>query len=107
MSLNESETRVKLVDSKLHQSGWTEEKIERDRYITKGRILNETGDRAKPKKPNYILYYPDKSGIPIAVDRIEQLLSKVEEAKKFQQEAEGDLEKLVPIILDEAFRGKL
>ena len=65
--LTEADTRAKLVDPKLHQSGWTEDKIERDKPITRGRILNESGDRAHFKKPDYILYYPNKSCTPIAV----------------------------------------
>ena len=65
--LNEADTRAKLVDPKLHASGWTEDMIVRDRYITKGRIINESGDRLPRKKPDYILYYPNKNGMPIAV----------------------------------------
>ena len=65
--LNEEETRAQLVDPKLHESGWRDNMIERDRFITKGMIINENGDRLPPRKPDYILYYPDKSGVPIAV----------------------------------------
>lgn len=65
--LNEADTRAKLVDPKLHESRWTEDKVERDKFITNGRILNETGDRARRKKPDYILYFPDRSCAPIAV----------------------------------------
>jgi type I restriction enzyme R subunit len=89
MALNEADTRAKLIDPKLHGSGWTEEKVERDKPITKGRIINETGDRAKLKKPDYILYYPDKSGIPIAVIEAEQEgkspLAGMQQAKEYRE----------------------
>jgi type I restriction enzyme R subunit len=89
MALNEADTRAKLVDPKLHESGWREEMIERDKPITRGRILNETGDRAKPKKPDYILYYPDKSGIPIAVIEAESeaksSLDGMQQAKEYRE----------------------
>lgn len=65
--LSEDDTRAKLVDPKLRESGWTEKMIARDRNITKGQIVNESGDRLPPRYADYILYYPDKSGIPIAV----------------------------------------
>lgn len=65
--LTEDDTRAKLVDPKLHKAGWTEERIEREKTITPGRILNETGDRGRKKRPDYILYYPDKGSVPIAV----------------------------------------
>jgi type I restriction enzyme S subunit len=41
------------------------------------------------------------------VARIEELLSRVEEVKRLQQRTEEELEKLVPAILDKAFRGAL
>jgi type I restriction enzyme R subunit len=67
---NELETRAELVDPRLRDAGWTDEKVRRDKYITEGKILfDPTGKiRTKRKKPDYILYYPNKeSGIPIAV----------------------------------------
>jgi len=67
MSMSELDTRAKLIDPKLHESGWTEENIERDKSITKGKIINESGDRLPPRIPDYILYYPNKTGIPIAI----------------------------------------
>lgn len=41
--------------------------FEREKSITPGRILNETGDRGRKKRPDYIFYYPDKGSVPIAV----------------------------------------
>jgi type I restriction enzyme R subunit len=63
--LNEADTRVKLIDPKLHESGWREEFILRDRPITPGRLVNERGNRKPGKKPDYILLY--RPGFPIAV----------------------------------------
>jgi type I restriction enzyme R subunit len=46
--LNEADTRVKLIDPKLHERGWVEDKILRDKPITPGReiqgILNNSGE---------------------------------------------------------------
>jgi len=63
--LNEADTRAKLVDPKLHAAGWTEDKIIRDRWITPGRVIDESGKRLKGKKPDYILLYGP--AFPIAV----------------------------------------
>ena len=65
--LSEADTRVKLIDPMLHACGWTEDMIIREKPITRGRIINDGGDRLPPLKPDYILYYPDKNGIAIAV----------------------------------------
>ena len=65
--LNEADTRAKLIDPKLLNSGWTEKMIVRDKPITKGMIINDSGDRLPIRKPDYILYYPDKEGNPLAV----------------------------------------
>ena len=62
--LNEADTRVKLVDPKLHDSGWKEGVIERGRHISPGRIIDENGNRKKGTEIDYILYY---SSMPIAV----------------------------------------
>ncbi|MEM3452732.1 MAG: DEAD/DEAH box helicase family protein, partial [Candidatus Hadarchaeum sp.] len=62
--------------------------IERDKPVSKGRILNESGDRASKKKPDYILYYPDKGSIPIAVVEAEpeskSSLSGMQQAKDYR-----------------------
>ena len=43
--LNEADTRAKLIDPKLHEAGWEEDKIVRDKYITPGRLIDENGNR--------------------------------------------------------------
>jgi hypothetical protein len=71
--LNEADTRAKLIDPKLKEAGWTEDNIEREKPVTKGKIINENGDRLPPKKIDYVLYYPDiYTGIPIAVIEAEK-----------------------------------
>jgi type I restriction enzyme R subunit len=50
--LNEADTRAKLIDPKLLNSGWTEKMIVRDKPITKGMIINESGDRLPVRKPD-------------------------------------------------------
>jgi len=87
--LNEAETRAKLVDPKLRKAGWTEDMIEREKVIAPGRILNETGDRGRKKKPDYILYYPDKGSTPIAVIEAEpeskSPLAGMQQAKEYRE----------------------
>lgn len=87
--LSEEDTRAKLIDPKLKKSGWTEEMIVRDRVITKGTIINESGDRLPAKKPDYILYYPNKNGIPIAVIEAEpedkHHLAGMQQAKEYMK----------------------
>jgi len=63
--LNELETRVKLIDPRLHKSGWSEELIRREVKITEGRIVDEYGNRKKGLKPDYILFL--EKYFPIAV----------------------------------------
>jgi type I restriction enzyme R subunit len=65
MGLNEADTRVKLIDPKLHDVGWNEESIVRDRPTTPGRIVDEEGNRRVGKKPDYVLL--QSRSFPIAV----------------------------------------
>ena len=61
---NEADTRAKLIDPKLHECGWTEEKIQRNITIVPGKLLDEKGKRKKGKIPDYILTYNSR---PVAV----------------------------------------
>lgn len=63
--LNEAETRAKLIDPKLHESGWSEELIRREVNITEGRIIDDYGNRKSPLRPDYILFL--ERHFPIAV----------------------------------------
>ncbi len=63
--LNEAETRAKLIDPKLHESGWIEDIIARELKITEGRIIDEYGNRKEGVKPDYILFL--ERYFPIAV----------------------------------------
>lgn len=87
--LNEADTRVKLIDPKLRESGWTERMIEREKAIAKGMIINESGDRLPTRFPDYVLYYPDKSGIPMAVIEAEPKdkshLAGMQQAKEYME----------------------
>lgn len=80
--LNEDDTRVKLVDPKLHESGWKEEMIVRGRHITPGRIVDDKGNRKKGTEIDYILHV---SSIPVAVVEAEpeskSALSGMQQAK--------------------------
>jgi type I restriction enzyme R subunit len=72
MTLNEADTRARLIDPRLKASGWGPEQISREHYyrrdveFTPGRIvLRGTRARRKPgRKVDYLLRY---SGFPIAV----------------------------------------
>ncbi|MDI6810851.1 MAG: DEAD/DEAH box helicase family protein [archaeon] len=85
--LNEADTRAKLIDPVLHTSGWTEDKIVRDRYITPGRLIDENGKRLSGKKPDYILLY--EQSFPIAVAEAKEegksALEGVQQAKDYAE----------------------
>jgi type I restriction enzyme R subunit len=88
--LNEADTRAKLIDPKLKEAGWTEDNIEREKPVTKGKIINENGVRLSPKKIDYVLYYPDiYTGIPIAVieakEESKSHLEGMEQAKEYSE----------------------
>ncbi len=73
-------TKVKLFDPQLRASGWDEENIRRDYYITKGKIIIE-GDKIKrggKKYADYLLFY--KGSFPIAV---------IEAKREFKHPADG------------------
>jgi len=60
--LNEADTRAKLIDPKLHRSGWTEDAIRREYSLTPetgGRVVLEGNveKREKPRKADYLLRY--------------------------------------------------
>ena len=71
-SLNEADTRAKLIDPKLKLAGWGESQLEREHFfrkgvsLTAGRIylVGREARRANPKKADYLLRY---KGMPIAV----------------------------------------
>ena len=63
--LNEAKTRAKLIDPKLHGSGWSEDLIRRELKITEGRIIDKYGNRKEELKPDYILFL--EKYFPIAV----------------------------------------
>jgi type I restriction enzyme R subunit len=73
MSLNESDTRVYLIDPKLEAAGWGQEQVRREHYYrrdvqyTAGRIIlhGEKAHHREGRKLDYILRYTD--GFPIAV----------------------------------------
>jgi len=63
--LNEIDTRAKLIDPKLYESGWTEDLIRRELKITEGRIIDDYGNRKEGLRPDYILFL--ERYFPIAV----------------------------------------
>ena len=85
--LNEADTRVKLIDPKLHEAGWEEDRIARDKNITPGKLIDEEGKRSKGGKPDYILFY--SSSFPIAVveakEEEKSALDGIQQAKDYAQ----------------------
>jgi len=67
MSYNEADTRAKIIDPKIKQSGWTENFISREFYFTDGKIflVGDEVKRKEPKKADYILYFNE--ALPLAV----------------------------------------
>lgn len=67
MAYNEADTRAKIIDPKIKQSGWTEDFISREFYFTDGKIflVGDESKRKEPKKADYILYYNE--ALPLAV----------------------------------------
>jgi len=67
MSYNEADTRAKIIDPKIKQSGWTEDFITREYYFTDGKIflVGDESKRKDPKKADYILYFNE--ALPLAV----------------------------------------
>ncbi len=65
--ISEADTRVKIIDPKLHESGWKEEDIKREFYIRKGKIIIEGNDakRGEKKFADYLLFY--NGSFPIAI----------------------------------------
>jgi type I restriction enzyme, R subunit len=64
-SLNEADTRAKLIDPKLKASLWGESQIEREHYFVKGRaitsgriyLIGEESRRREPLRVDYLLRY--------------------------------------------------
>lgn len=78
--ISEADTRVKLIDPQLRQSGWKEEDIKREFYLQKGKIIIEGNEarRGAKKFADYVLFY--KNAFPIAV---------IEAKRYFKHHTEG------------------
>lgn len=71
--LNEADTRAKLIDPKLREAGWGEDRIAREHYVQKDRqstagriyLVGDEARRKLPKKVDYVLRYSDV--LPVAV----------------------------------------
>jgi len=65
--ISEADTRVKIIDPQLQESGWKEEDIKREFYLKKGKIIIEGNEarRGERKFADYLLFY--KQSFPIAI----------------------------------------
>jgi len=88
--LKEADTRVKLVDPKLHAVGWDENSIEREYTISEGRI-DIIGDEVQRRQPKWIDYVLRLSAgaTPIAVieakAETKSAMSGMQEAKAYAE----------------------
>lgn len=90
--LNEADTRAKLIDPKLKDTGWTDETTNREFQITAGKI-NVFGDqieREEKKIADYLLTY--NGAFPIAVveakDESHTPLDGMQQAKEYAEKLE-------------------
>ncbi len=89
MAYNEADTRAKIIDPKIKQSGWTEDFIAREFYFTDGKIflVGDEAKRKEPKKADYILYYND--ALPLAVVEAKEegkpAVSGMQQAKEYAE----------------------
>ncbi len=85
--LNEADTRAKLINPKLYEAGWEEDKIGRELPITEGRIIDDYGNRKGALKPDYILFL--EKNFPIAVveakDVSHHRAAGLQQAKRYAQ----------------------
>jgi len=89
MALNEADTRAKLVDPKLFQSGWSEDFITREYYFTEGKIflVGDEAKRKEPKKADYLLLFNE--ALPLAVveakEELKPGISGIQQAKDYAE----------------------
>jgi len=89
MAYNEADTRAKIIDPKIKQSGWTEDFISREFYFTDGKIflVGDEAKRKEPKKADYILYFND--ALPLAVVEAKEegkpAVSGMQQAKEYAE----------------------
>jgi len=78
--ISEADTRVKIIDPQLRQSGWKEEDIKREFYFKKGKIIIEGNEakRGEKKFADYLLFH--NGAFPIAV---------IESKRYFKHHADG------------------
>jgi hypothetical protein len=117
--MSEADTRVKLVDPKLHASGWKEEAIRRGSRIAPSRLVDERGNRKRGTEIDYILYVKNTqvSSVRIPLPPLEEqkriaghlnrLQGKVETIKRYQEETKGEIEAMTQAVLRKAFSGEL
>ena len=89
MSYNEADTRAKIIDPKLLQSGWAEDFITREYYFTEGKVylVGDEAKRKKPKKTDYLLLYNE--ALPLAVieakEETKSAISGMQQAKEYAE----------------------
>jgi len=70
MSYNEADTRAKLIDPKIHQIGWVEDLIRRERTAGTIEIINGRPKR-KSGRTDYLLCLPVTEGLPLSIAVLE------------------------------------
>ncbi len=87
--LNEDETKAQLITPSLHEAGWTEEFIRRERYFTDGRIVvsGDKAQRQERKRYDYLLCHAGTFSIAVveAKDESHAPGDGIGQAKKYAQ----------------------
>ena len=73
VSLNEADTRAKLIDPKIRAAGWGESQIEREHFVVKGKaftagriyLVGEESRRRPPRRADYLFRL--HNALPIAI----------------------------------------
>lgn len=96
MPLNETETRVLLIEPKLEASGWKDEKVKREYYYqnnykyTEGKIilLGDKIERGRAKRVDYLLRISESLPIAVIEAKAESELPEagLEQAKAYAQD---------------------
>lgn len=69
MGLSEADTRVKLIDPRIHSAGWTEAEIQRELMYKRGRVrlIGEQTLRDQPQFADYVLRQGGQRGPILAI----------------------------------------
>lgn len=89
MAYNEADTRAKLIDPKLRESGWSEDFISREFYFTEGKIylVGDEAKRKEAKKADYVLLHNEALTLAVveAKEEGKAAVSGMQQAKEYAE----------------------